>query len=394
MENKYLTISNVGDCKKFLSDLNSSSYVLNIKIQDDNYDCLKYLVEHSQDLKNGVKIINLTLPYEMMPKKDFEVLYNLWANFPNTKCNVSVGHRYVEDDRFIDNKGTVMWDLKTIIKANTSIYDVCNFIKSKKLSPFEAYAYVHKYVSTIAQYNASSAGGTWLSYDQYFPGAFFDLPEVVCMGYASLEKEIIDNLDMPGLKCDIVSVSFYNKDKYTTDKHARCVVRVLDEKYGINQSCFEDPTWDNIDTKTDKVSMYAHFAMNLDCHERRTNDKYDYYCPSIVELSPKHTKSIVDLTSRWEYNKSKNPISQLQIEKAYFNVLSKSNPKQSFDSLYATLAKMAKQSYDEQILRRFKGNLTQETPLLTKQMAKQIFDENQKTLSDFNVDDIDSAQQL
>ena len=380
MENKYLTINNVSDCKKLLSDLEDYFYVININIQNDNYDCLKYLVEHSQDLKDGIKIINLTLPYEMMPKKDFEVLYNLGANFPNTRCNVSVGHRYVDDDRFTDNRGTVMWDLPTIIKANKSIFEICDFIKSKNFSPFEAYAYIHKYVSTIAQYNASSAGGTWLSHDQYYPGAFFDMPEVVCMGYASLEKEIIDTLDMPGLKCDIVSVSFYNKDKYTTDKHARCVVRVLDEKYGINQSCYEDPTWDNVEVSSEKAPMYAHFAMNLDCHERRTNDKYDYYCPSIVDLSPKNTKSIVDLTSRWEYNKSQNPISQLQIEKAYFNVLSKSKTNANFNDLYATLSKMAKQSYDEQVSRRFKGNLTQENPLLTKQMAKQIFDENQQTI--------------
>ena len=351
MENKILSINNVSDCKKLLSELDDYFYILNIKIQDDNYDCLKYIANHHKEFKDSIKIINLTLPYEMMPKKDFEVLYNLSTNLPNTKCNVSIGHRYVEDDRFVDNRGSVMWNLQTIIKANQSIYDVCDFIKRNNFSPFEAYAYIHKYVSTIAQYNSSSAGGTWLSHDQFYPGAFFDLPEVVCMGYASLEKEIIDNLNMPGLKCDIVSVSFYNKDRYTSDKHARCLVQVLDEKYEINQSCYEDPTWDNVQVSEEKTPLYAHFAMNLDCHERRTNDKYDYNYPSLIELSPKHTKNVVDLTSRWEYNKSKNPISQLQIERAYFNVISKSKPNAKFEDLYALLTQMAKQSYDEQLSR-------------------------------------------
>ena len=95
-----------------------------------------------------------------------------------------------------------------------------------------------------------------------------------------------------------------------------------------------------------------------------------------MELSQKNTKNVVDLTASWEYNKSENPISQLQIEKAYFNVLAKSKPNASFISLYSMLTKMAKQSYDEQVFRRFKGNLTQETPLLTKEMAKNIYDNN------------------
>ena len=46
MENKYLTINNIDDCKKHLSDLEDYFYILNIKIQDDNYDCLKYIVKH------------------------------------------------------------------------------------------------------------------------------------------------------------------------------------------------------------------------------------------------------------------------------------------------------------------------------------------------------------
>ena len=198
------------------------------------------------------------------------------------------------------------------------------------------------------------------------------------MGYSSLEKEIIDTLNMPGLKCDIVSVSFYNKDKYSRDDHARCLVRVLDNKYGINQSCYEDTTWDNIDASHDCVSMYAHFAMDINCHERKQNDKYEYYAPSLIELKPKHTKNVVDITGAYEYNKSTNPVSQLQIERAYFNMLVKSKPNESFNSLYVLLAKMAKKSYNEQVFRRFKGNLVQENLLLTKEEAKIIFNQNNK----------------
>ncbi|MBO5884657.1 MAG: hypothetical protein J6Q51_02570, partial [Clostridia bacterium] len=158
--------------------------------------------------------------------------------------------------------------------------------------------------------------------------------------------------------------------------------RVLDEKYGINQSCYEDPTWDNVIPTVDNVPIYTHFAMNKDCHDRKVNDKYDYYAPSLVDLAPKHIKNVVDLTSAWEYNKSQNPVSQLQIEKAYFNVLVKSNPNASLDNVYSILTKMAKQSYDEQTSRRFKGNLVQEEPILTKEVAKTIYNQNKQYLQD------------
>ena len=375
MEKKVISIKNIDDCKKFLLNLEDYSYILNIAIQDENYESIKYLVKNAQNIKSNVEIINLSLPYEMLPKKDFETICDLASLFSGARCNVTVNHRYINDDRFIDNKGSVMWNLQTIIKANKSIHNVCNFIKNSKFSPFEAYAYIHEYVSTIAKYNSSSAGATWLAHDQFFPGAFFDMPEVVCMGYSSLEKEIIDTLNMPGLKCDIVSVNFYNKDKYSSDKHARCIVRVLDEKYGINQSCYDDPTWDNSET----TSKYAHFAMNTNCHDRKINDKYEYNYPELLDLSPKHTKTLKDLTSGWEYNKSEKPISQSQIEKAYYNVIIKSKPNLTFTESYNLLEQMAKDSYEEQVFRRFKGNLTQENPLLSKESAKSIFSKNKQT---------------
>lgn len=375
MEKKIISIKNIEDCKNFLLNLEDYSYILNIAVQDDNYEIIKHLVNHTQKNKPNIEIINLSLPYEMIPKKDFETICNLASTFPNSRCNVSVNHRYINDDKFIDNKGSVMWKLQTIIKANKSIYNVCNFIKNSKLSPFEAFAYIHEYVSTIAQYNSSSAGGTWLAHDQYFPGAFFDLPEVVCMGYASLEKEIIDTLNMPGLKCNIVSVNFYNKDKYSYDKHARCIVHVSDDKYGINQSCYDDPTWDNSDT----ISKYAHFAMNNNCHSRQINDKYEYNSPDLIDLSPKSTKTMKDLTSGWEYNRSEKPISQSQIEQAYFNVIMKSQPNLTFNECYDLLEQMAKESYNEQTSRRFKGNLTQENPILSKSLAKSIFSKTQQS---------------
>ncbi|MBO5345121.1 MAG: hypothetical protein J6A51_04420, partial [Clostridia bacterium] len=169
---------------------------------------------------------------------------------------------------------------------------------------------------------------------------------------------------------------------------------ISDKKYGIEQTCFEDATWDNTEPQFGEIPKYAHFAMDNNCHERPVNDKYDYNYPSLIEFSPKNVKNVYDYNPYRTYNKSENPISQLQIEKAYFNVLTKSKPNLTFEDLYSYLSQMAKQSYDEQLSRRFKGNLVQEKPLLTKQMAKQIFDQNRQNSHDCDLLETSSSQEL
>ena len=89
--------------------------VINIEVQNNNYDCIKYLIKHSQKIQKTVKVINLNLPYELLPKKDFEVLYKLSTLLPNTNCNVCVNHGYIDDENFMNEKGVASWDIQTII---------------------------------------------------------------------------------------------------------------------------------------------------------------------------------------------------------------------------------------------------------------------------------------
>ena len=70
----------------------------------------------------------------------------------------------------------------------------------------------------------------------------------------------------------------------------------------------------------------------------------------------------------------------MQIECAYFNVLTKTKTNLDFEKSYSLLKQMVKQSYEEQALRRFKGNFTQEEPLLTKKIAKTIYIKNKKQI--------------
>ena len=163
MKNVIISLRDLKNAKEFVSNIESyNSQNVGIVIENNDFDCVKYLIKHSQEIKNCVSVINFGVSNEILPKKDFEVLYALYKTFPNTKCNICVNYGYIDDERFMNEKGSIAWDIQSIINANTSINSVCDFIKNNKLSPFEAFAYIHQFVSTIAKYNELNRKREWL----------------------------------------------------------------------------------------------------------------------------------------------------------------------------------------------------------------------------------------
>ena len=275
-------------------------------------------------------------------------------------------------DVFDTRVQTICWDFDTIVKANSEIDRVCDFIRKSKFSPLEALAFIHDYVSTVTAYSPTQENHKWNDKDQFFAGAFLKLPEFVCAGYSSLMKEIIDNLGMPELSCEIFSIEFTHLKKHRTERHARCFVCVNDQKYGVNQTVFDDPTWDNDNDLTHK---FTHFAMPNDSLEKARNGLYEYCYPEKIEYAKNkaNVEYVDENLCHDNFNHSENQIDQLMIEKVYFNVLQKTFKEMSFEEIYHKLQDMVEKSYDEQELREFKGNLTSKTPLLSPFEAKSLY---------------------
>ena len=326
-------------------------------------------------MKGYIGKVFLDIKNERLPKEVLKYILKFNQEFDGAECVTNVYH---STGGYNGYEKVVHWDLNTIVKANLEIERVCNFIKNNNFSQMETLAFVHKYVSTVAKYNKSNqVDSCWSDYDQFFAGAYMKLPEVVCMGYASLMKEIIDNLNMPGLKCDLVSVDLERLDKDYKGQHARCFLKVEDKKYGINQTMFDDPTWDNIKDES-SISKYAHFAMNNDCHFVDNNKKYNYKYPHLVKFSDdKSTKTITyEDAEDYTFNDSKNQVDQLMIETIHFNVLQKQFPNKSIDEIYETLNQMATKSFNEQEEREFVGNLKSGELCLSKAQAQTLFNTN------------------
>ena len=382
---KKKSIRSIHDLDNFFENKTNSTLSVKLLGGDKKINAetelIKYLTDNFKKCEGFVKRIVLIPLYERLPKSLFAEIVKLdkKAKQKNIDLTVSVNHSY--EYRLNQNDGKIDWDIDTIIKANKSIDGVCSFIKKSKFSPLEALAFIHDYVSTLTKYNNSKNDWhDWLDKDQFFAGAFLDIPEVVCTGYCTLMKEIIDNLKMPGLECDVISVQFEHLQKNYVANHARCFVKIKDKRYGLDQTVFDDPTWDNDESLTHK---FTHFALPNNSLDKEVNKLYYYYYPDKYDYGK--TKADIIKTD-WNfigerYNNSKNPLSQKMIELAYFNVIDKLYPNETFDEKYQRIVKMVSISYNEQKSRQFAGNLYSVKPALSKKVAKQIYDYMHNTLA-------------
>ncbi|MGN1213074.1 MAG: hypothetical protein ACI4TZ_03425 [Christensenellales bacterium] len=389
MENKNrdFIVNNLQQLKSILLD-DCCDSTLNISLVDENNHYVKGKIKFLMSidktnielLKQKINTINFYVPYEKIPYTIFLQLSKFYSAVKsNINCNVIVNHTY--RDYKIEYKDKKLWDFKTIKKCNNYIYDICKTIKRANLSPAEALAYIHQQVSTVANYSMSDVP-SWNSCDQYFAGAFLPKPEFVCTGYSSLMKEIIDELNMEELSCELIEMDCYNYFKQKLESHTRLMVELKDKKYALDRTVFDDATWDN-DSES-KYPKYAHFLMPMSCHEEDMSI-YDYSNFKLLTKSgQKNEIKLVSYYIHYNYLLKKNlPLEQEIIEAIEFNMLLKTEKNKDFNSIYQKLKAMAKISYNEQQERKYKGTLNSESLKLSckdcfKLYSKQMLKEKQK----------------
>jgi hypothetical protein len=73
-----------------------------------------------------------------------------------------------------------------------------------------------------------------------------------------LVKAIVDKLDMPTLKCDLVGCAIMNDDRKMSFGHCHNLIHIKDEKYGINGYYAEDACWDALTNEYQNGKGFAH----------------------------------------------------------------------------------------------------------------------------------------
>ena len=154
-----------------------------------------------------------------------------------TPVHINEMNRFVSKDEFGDG-----WSIHDVVTANQKIDEVVAFIKHKQYSPFEAMLFIHNYITHKFQYKDGR-----LEECRVLPG-IFKSGKIVCSGYASFIKAVIDRLNDPNLKCDLIGCEYYKKGlvRIFDGGHCHNLVHINDPKYSLKGSFVEDATPDSI----------------------------------------------------------------------------------------------------------------------------------------------------
>lgn len=365
MENNIDLVKKLIDGNNLTLDLvNDDNEYVNEKV-----DLLNFFLQNGEKYIGDLQNVNIVVANERIPYNVFLLAEKLNKKY-SYAFNFNFLVKHYDNYNRKSSKISKLWDIETIINANSYIDNICSTIKDKNLTPAEALTYIHLKVSKITTYNASK-NREWFSSDQYFTGAFMKNPEFVCAGFASLEKQIIDGLNMPGLKCDIIAVEYMKKDTLEYENHARLLIDIKDNKYDIKGHYFSDPTWDNVEKNSNPI--YTNLFLPLDCHEYNKS-KFDYdENASIYIPVGKYEHKMQDFHLDFLFNGEKpNYLTQEKQEEIIFRVMAKTSNK-SFDDLYTMLSKMAKGTYENQVSKQYKYFESADLKI-NKQTAKNIYD--------------------
>lgn len=217
-----------------------------------------------QCLKQGKKVF-ITVDHAMAESSNddqADYLYTAEQMATLVKLNnhlISLGmEQYIRINELTKCKSSADWEdawsLKDVLDANNQVDEIVAFLKKADYSPFEKMLFIHAYVTHHYEYNDGS-----LEECRVLPGIVKN-KKIVCSGYASFIKAIIDKLDDPNLRCDLVGCELYSRGLIKSYEGGHChnIIHIKDEKYGIDGSYVEDATWDAKTRKTKSGRGFAH----------------------------------------------------------------------------------------------------------------------------------------
>ena len=232
------------------------NYSINLRINRDEvfeyYEIVKKIYSLLRDLEDKA-VVNIEI-YEALREQEttapvnytytieqFNDLVELYNHMNGYK--VAEGHEYGDilftDD--VNDRNENKLSLGDVYFINKRIDNIVDFIKQKQFTPYEAMLYIHNYLTAL-EYNDTES-----CIAQMITGPLLG-QEIVCSGYASLTKAIVDKLNMPGLKCELQGFNYVNANKsaYADSSHAACLIHIKDEKYDIDGSYYDDISSDSV----------------------------------------------------------------------------------------------------------------------------------------------------
>jgi hypothetical protein len=328
--------------EEFLDNLvkaKNSSYIFTINKDELNPTNVLYFKKFAKKLWEEGKDVKFVICQDMLTQSNTDRI-----NYTYTKDELSM---LWELDNYITDhggKGVLFrefleiekeedleeaWTLKEVMAVNNNIDRIVNVIKNNNYTPFETMIFLHKYFTTHFFYNKGE-----LEESRILPGIYFNT-KIVCSGYASLMKAVIDRLDNPNLKADIMGCKLFDvkPPHKIQSSHCQNLIYIKDDKYDIDGYYVEDLTYDckKLFNGNKQDGGFAHCLLPLDAITKMN----DYIYASVPDknryknlmTNKREIKGIapgyVAFVAR-KYGDKSNPIDVRKYEKAIGKVFAKS----------------------------------------------------------------------
>ena len=229
------------------------------QVNDQNIYRVKKLVEKfsSDSLKirtvvdSPAKYMNSDRVNYVYTKKETQLLKGL-DEYLVSKNQPSLAFKDFEEVTNVETLDS-SWDFTSVAQANNVIDKYVKDIKDNDLTPFEAMLYIHD-KATKFKYKSSDSDN--IEEGRVLP-SILNSDNIVCSGYSSFVKAIVDRLNMPELKCEFISCALVDETN-KVEYHSHLLAKINDDKYNVNGYYIEDACWDSR-SETSRVGKgYAH----------------------------------------------------------------------------------------------------------------------------------------
>ncbi len=141
------------------------------------------------------------------------------------------------------------YDVESYQKEEAKLEKLAAPIRDSNLSPLEKYLAVYNIVKQFKEYKENSTDTSKARYLRYIIND--DNEYIVCVGFAKLLEDLMNRVGIPNMDLSVKVDTSYDKGFTQEEKilhhsgHARNLIKLDDDKYGIHGYYVVDSTWDN-----------------------------------------------------------------------------------------------------------------------------------------------------
>lgn len=280
------------------SGINVSINISQIHNQQIDYSIIDKLLEDSKKL-------NLPLNFYVVGSSISDDKTSVPMSFSQQVIDnlVELNNYLVDNNQygllFMEDSSSpeLAWDFDDVIRANSEIDSIVDYIREMKLSPFEAATFIHQYITSQFQYKDNPI-------DIVSPRSIVGVlnsDDIVCVGYAYLTKAIIDKLNMKGLECSTFTSKLTPKPNITDNKkfveilnelnlstegtgHIQNLIKIDDPKYKVSGNYVTDACWDSKNESFPSGKGIGNFMFPVEDLLHLSGQRFDQPNPEVEKM--------------------------------------------------------------------------------------------------------------